>query len=76
MNKRAKEIIESWCKETKLKVVFLENGIRICPKLERKGAYVKELDELDNDLPIVNESIVNYLLEGKSIEEEGSQSVR
>lgn len=32
-------------------------------KLERKGAYVKELDELDNDLPIVNEAIVKYLTE-------------
>ena len=38
-------------------------------KLERKGAYVMELDDLSNDLSIVNESIVNYLLEGKSIED-------
>lgn len=28
-----------------------------------KGAYVKELSELDNDLPIVNEAIVKYLTE-------------
>ena len=33
-------------------------------KLERKGAYVKELNELDYDLPIVNEAIVKYLMEG------------
>lgn len=32
-------------------------------KLERKGSYVKELDDLDNDLPIVNEAIVKYLTE-------------
>lgn len=29
-----------------------------------KGAYVKELGDLDNDLPIVNEAIVKYLTEG------------
>lgn len=27
-----------------------------------KGAYVKELDALDNDLPIVNEAITNYIV--------------
>lgn len=31
-------------------------------KLERKGAYVKELNAIDNDLPIINEAIVNYLI--------------
>lgn len=29
-----------------------------------KGAYVKELDELDNDLPIVNKAIMEYLVNG------------
>ena len=29
--------------------------------LERKGAYVKELNALDYDLPIVNEAIVEYM---------------
>lgn len=29
-----------------------------------KGGYVKELSDLDNDLPIVNEAIVKYLTEG------------
>ena len=33
-------------------------------KLERKGAYVMELDDLSYDLPIVNESIVKFLTEG------------
>jgi len=37
-------------------------------KLERKGAYVKELNDLDNDLPIVNEAIVKYLTEGVGVE--------
>lgn len=30
-----------------------------------KGAYVKELNDLDYDLPIVNEAIKNYILHGK-----------
>lgn len=38
-------------------------------KLERKGAYVKELNDLDNDLPIVNKAIVDYLTKGIEPEE-------
>jgi DNA polymerase len=30
-------------------------------KLERKGAYVKEASRLDNDLPILNTALVNYM---------------
>ena len=37
-------------------------------KYERKGAYVKELSELDNDLPIVNEALVRYMTEDIPIE--------
>jgi DNA polymerase len=33
-------------------------------KLERKGAYVMELDDLNYDLPIVNKAIVDYLMSG------------
>lgn len=33
-------------------------------KTERKGAYVKELSPLDNDLPIINKAIVDYMLTG------------
>ncbi|WP_461181804.1 hypothetical protein [Virgibacillus kimchii] len=29
---------------------------------ESKGAYVKKLNPLDNDLPIVNEAVVNYFI--------------
>lgn len=36
--------------------------------VERKGAYVKELSPMDNDLPIVNRAIVNYMLKGVSVE--------
>lgn len=38
-------------------------------KYKSKGAYVKKLNSLDYDLPIVNEAIVNYFLTGKSPEE-------
>ena len=52
------EISEIWQKDVNNYVFKFTNG-----KLERKGAYVKELDELDNDLPIVNEAIVKFLTE-------------
>lgn len=38
-------------------------------KVERKGAYVKELSPMDNDLPIVNKAIVNYMLKGVPVEQ-------
>lgn len=34
-----------------------------------KGAYVKKLSRLDYDLPIVNESVVNFFVNGKTPEE-------
>ena len=37
-------------------------------KLERKGAYVKELSALDNDLPIVNKALVDYMINGVPVE--------
>lgn len=54
------EIDEIWQKDVNNYIFKFTNG-----KLERKGAYVKELDELDYDLPIVNQAIVNYLVYGK-----------
>lgn len=53
------EIDEIWQKDVNNYVFKFSNG-----KLERKGAYVKELNELDYDLPIVNKAIVNYLVKG------------
>lgn len=38
-------------------------------KLERKGGYVKELNELDNNLPIVNKAIVDYITKQIPIED-------
>lgn len=64
INEEVIKIIEDWSKKTKLKIEYTDCGIRINPKLERKGAYVKELDDLDFDLPIVNKAIVDYLMKG------------
>jgi len=33
-------------------------------EVERKGAYVKELNELDYDLPIINKCLVDYMTKG------------
>jgi DNA polymerase len=33
-------------------------------EFERKGAYVKELSKLDNDLPIINKALVDYMTKG------------
>jgi len=37
--------------------------------VKRKGAFVKKLKPLDNDLPIVNRAIVAYLVDGIPIED-------
>lgn len=44
--------------------VFVEHS----GKVERKGAYVKELNPLDNDLPIINKALVDYMLKGIPVE--------
>lgn len=38
-------------------IIVQENG-----KVKRKGAVVKPLSRLDNDLPIVNKAVVNYFI--------------
>ena len=38
-------------------------------KVERKGAYVKELSSMDNDLPILNKCLVDYMLKGVPAEQ-------
>lgn len=37
--------------------------------VKRKGAYVKKLSKLDNDLPIVNEALTELIVHGTPIEE-------
>lgn len=43
--------------------VDLDGGV------ERKGAYVKELNRIDYDLPIVNEALVEYMAHGVPVEQ-------
>jgi hypothetical protein len=45
-------------------IIIDKNG-----KYKSKGAYVKKLNNLDYDLPIVNQALINYFTKGTSIEE-------
>lgn len=45
-------------------IAVFENG-----KIEAKGAYVKDLDNLDYDLAVVNKAVRNYLLYGMRVED-------
>lgn len=38
-------------------------------KVERKGAYVKDLGPMDNDLPILNKALVDRMLNGTPVEQ-------
>ncbi len=37
-------------------------------EVERKGAYLKELSPIDNDLPIINEALVEYMVNKTPVE--------
>ena len=43
-------------------------AIQVNGKIHAKGAYVKNLSDLDYDLPIVNESLRNYMIFGTPVE--------
>ena len=57
-------ITEIWQKDVNNYLFIQEDG-----KIERKGAYLKPLNNLDNDLPIVNEAMVNYMVKGVPVEQ-------
>ena len=74
------EICNSWCERTKMElehdfikkiiqkdvnnyIYIKENG-----KVKSKGAYVKELSIIDNDLPIVNKAIKEKLINNIDVE--------
>lgn len=57
-------IREIWQKDVNNYVFIQYDG-----KIERKGAYVKELNPMDNDLPIINKAIVDYMLHGIPVEQ-------
>lgn len=75
------EICKEWSDRTGLKLEFndvkkviqsnVNNYIIIEKngKVKRKGAVVKELSKLDNDLPIVNKAVVDYFINNTPVEE-------
>lgn len=46
------------------KYADVESNGKKAGKWERKGAYVKELSPLDNDLPIINKALNDYFMTG------------
>lgn len=73
------KICEEWSRRTKMKLahdmidkvvqkdvnnyVFIQSD----GKVKSKGAYVKKLSKIDNDLPIVNKAIREYIVNGIDI---------
>ena len=53
------EISEIWQKDVNNYVYTTPDG-----HVERKGAYVKELSDLDYDLPIINKAVVDRIVDG------------
>ena len=47
---------------------FESGKVKVDGKIHAKGAYVKDLNDLDYDLPIVNEAIRNYMIFGTPVE--------
>lgn len=45
-------------------IIVMDNG-----KIKSKGAYVKSLNSLDYDLPIVNKALMEYFISGMPVEE-------
>lgn len=43
-------------------------------EIESKGAYVKSLSPIDNDLPIINKALKEYMINGTAIEETINQA--
>lgn len=76
-----KEICQEWQERTKMtldhdiitKVIQKDVNNYIVVKdgnhVKSKGAYVKSLSKLDNDLPILNKALMDYFIKGISIEE-------
>lgn len=73
--------IEAWEERTQLKMEYAEYSkfvskdvnnyvaVMTSGKLHCKGGYVKELSDLDYDLPIVNQAVKDYIVYGISVED-------
>lgn len=78
---RLDDVCHEWEKRTRMNLEFEEfsevyqadvNNYVIIAKdgsYKSKGFAVKKLSELDNDLPIVNKALINYMVHGIPIEE-------
>lgn len=58
------EITEIFQKDVNNYVFRFKSG-----KLERKGAYIMELDDLNYDLPIINKALVDYMMNNIPVQE-------
>ena len=75
------DIVYEWEQRTKMKMefglykkVFQKDVNNYCivgmdNKTKTKGAYVKELNNLDNDLPIINKAMIEYMINGTPVEQ-------
>ncbi len=75
-----KRRVGEWEKRTHLEMEYAEYSkfiskdvnnylaVKVNGDIHAKGAYVKDLNDLDYDLPIVNESLRNYMIFGTSVE--------
>ena len=76
-----KEVAEEWSERTRMgldhdiieKVVQKDVNnyivVKEGGKIKSKGAYVKSLSALDNDLPIVNKALMDYFIKDISVED-------
>jgi DNA polymerase len=73
--------IEKWEERTQLKMEYAEYtkfiskdvnnyvAVKTNGEIHAKGSYVKDLNDLDFDLPIVNEALRNYMVYGTPVED-------
>ena len=72
------DVCYEWEQRTHLKLKFDEyskvfqkdvnNYLIIGQKIKSKGAYVKKLDKLDNNLPILNKALCDYMINNIPVE--------
>ena len=75
------KIVSEWGKRTRLNMEYsyfksifqkdVNNYVAVQPDgdYKTKGGYVKKLTELDYDLPIVNKAMINFMVNGGSVED-------
>lgn len=75
-----KRRVSEWEERTQLQMEYAEFtkfiskdvnnylAVKVDGKIHAKGAYVKDLNDLDYDLPIVNEALRNYMIFGTPVE--------